>query len=122
MDRKVNPPVTVDPGSRPRRWSLLLAATAIAAPVAAAPTPSALALDGTNHSSRVEQPRSHHLRQHRAGVRKVHVSRAFFGIHDGSTRAYGRVRFGSLRLWDAGVTWRDVGTRGSLGEPPRPAR
>jgi hypothetical protein len=108
MDRKVNPPVTLAPGSRPRRWSLLLAAIAIAAPVAAAPTPSALALDGTNHSSRGEQERSHHQRHPRAGVRKVHVSRAFFGIHDGSTRAYGRVRFGSLRLWDAGVTWQDV--------------
>jgi hypothetical protein len=40
----------------------------------------------------------------------VRVPRAFFGLHDASQQAYGRVPFGSIRLWDAGVTWRDVET------------
>jgi hypothetical protein len=40
----------------------------------------------------------------------VHVSNRFFGIHDGSGLAYGRVGFGSVRLWDAHVTWSDIET------------
>jgi hypothetical protein len=40
----------------------------------------------------------------------IRVPRTFFGLHDASQQAYGRVRFGSLRLWDSGVTWRDVET------------
>ncbi|HEY3480019.1 MAG TPA: hypothetical protein VGL02_14070 [Streptomyces sp.] len=104
--------MTVTPGSRPRRWSTLLAVIALAAPVVAttATAPAALAQDGSTHAGsthagRVQQGRAHHAR-----TRKVHVSRAFFGLHDGSGRAYGHVRFGSLRLWDAGVTWQDVET------------
>lgn len=41
---------------------------------------------------------------------RVHVSPQFFGIHDGSGQAYGRVDFGSIRLWDAQVTWQDIET------------
>jgi hypothetical protein len=41
---------------------------------------------------------------------RVHVSDRFFGIHDGSGLAYGRVGFGSVRLWDAQVTWSDIET------------
>jgi hypothetical protein len=41
---------------------------------------------------------------------RVQVSPRFFGIHDGSGLAYGRVGFGSLRLWDAQVTWSDIET------------
>jgi hypothetical protein len=41
---------------------------------------------------------------------RIHVRPSFFGIHDGSTAAYGRIPFGSLRLWDAGVTWRYLET------------
>jgi hypothetical protein len=44
---------------------------------------------------------------HRASV---HVSPRFFGIHDASGLAYGRVDFGSIRLWDAHVTWADIET------------
>jgi hypothetical protein len=40
----------------------------------------------------------------------VHVTSRFFGIHDASASAYGRVDFGSLRLWDAYVTWADIET------------
>ena len=40
----------------------------------------------------------------------VHVPRAFFGLHDGSLQAYDTLTYGSLRLWDAGVTWPDVET------------
>jgi hypothetical protein len=90
---------------------MLIAVLALAAPVVATTgTPSALALEGSLHTSRVQHDRSHHGRHHHAKARRVHVSRPFFGLHDGSTRAYGRVRFGSLRLWDAGVTWEDVET------------
>ena len=38
----------------------------------------------------------------------VRAPRAFFGMHDGSLRAYDTLRYGSLRLWDAGVTWPDI--------------
>ncbi len=41
---------------------------------------------------------------------RIHVSDRFFGIHDGSGLAYGRVGFGSIRLWDAQVTWSDIET------------
>jgi hypothetical protein len=41
---------------------------------------------------------------------QVRVSDRFFGIHDGSGLAYGRVGFGSIRLWDAQVTWSDIET------------
>ena len=35
----------------------------------------------------------------------------FFGIHDAlDLESYGRLDFGSIRLWDAGVTWRDIET------------
>ena len=42
--------------------------------------------------------------------RNVHVPRTFFGIHDASGKSYGRIPFGSIRLWDAGVTWQDIET------------
>jgi hypothetical protein len=45
-----------------------------------------------------------------ARTRSVRVSDQFFGIHDGSGLAYGRVGFGSIRLWDAYVTWSDIET------------
>ncbi len=40
----------------------------------------------------------------------VRVPPAFFGMHDASQQAYGRLPFGSLRLWDAFVTWKDIET------------
>src|SRR4029079_4744700 len=45
-----------------------------------------------------------------AAASNVRVPRTFFGLHDKSMQVYSRVPFGSLRLWDAGVTWRDVET------------
>jgi polysaccharide biosynthesis protein PslG len=42
-----------------------------------------------------------------AGIR---VSPSFFGLHDGSMAAYDTLSFGSIRLWDAGVEWRQVET------------
>jgi hypothetical protein len=41
---------------------------------------------------------------------RIHVSPDFFGIHDGSGLAYDHLSFGSLRLWDAGVAWKDIET------------
>lgn len=43
-----------------------------------------------------------------ADADSVHVPRAYFGVHDASTLAYGRLPVGSVRLWDAGVAWDDV--------------
>ena len=40
----------------------------------------------------------------------VRVPRAFFGLHDKSMQVYSHVPFGSLRLWDANVTWREIET------------
>ena len=54
----------------------------------------------------------------------VRPPRAFFGLHDGSMLAYDSLDYGSLRLWDAGVTWprhRDVARRLRL-EPARRLR
>ena len=66
---------------------------------------AALLVSVTSASSAVGDVTSHPTdvvyRQHR-----VHVPRSFFGLHDGSMAAYGRIPFGSLRLWDAGVSWR----------------
>ena len=33
------------------------------------------------------------------------LPRAFFGLHDKSMQVYSHLPFGSLRLWDAKVTW-----------------
>ena len=38
------------------------------------------------------------------------VQPAFFGMHDASGLGYHHVAFGSLRIWDAGATWRDLET------------
>jgi hypothetical protein len=45
--------------------------------------------------------------RHPTGIR---VPRVFFGLHDGSLASYGHLTVGSVRLWDAGVSWRDVET------------
>jgi len=43
-----------------------------------------------------------------AGAREVRVRHALFGVHDGSLSSFSRVHEGSIRLWDAGVQWRDI--------------
>ena len=68
----------------------------------AAPAPADVATSGSDVT------RTTQVRHHRADV--VRVPRTFFGIHDGSQQAYGRIPFGSIRLWDAQVTWRQVET------------
>jgi polysaccharide biosynthesis protein PslG len=40
----------------------------------------------------------------------IRVGPRFFGLHDSSQLAYGRVAFGSLRIWDAGATWSQIET------------
>ncbi len=40
----------------------------------------------------------------------VHVPRAYFGLHDSSREAYQHLDVGSLRLWDAGVSWSQIET------------
>ena len=38
------------------------------------------------------------------------VDGRFFGVHDSSLSSIANGTAGSLRLWDAGVTWRDIET------------
>ncbi len=45
-----------------------------------------------------------------ASAGSLRVPRQFFGLHDKSMQAYAGVPFGALRLWDSGVTWRDIET------------
>lgn len=44
---------------------------------------------------------------HHRGIR---VPRGYFGLHDYSQDAYHHLRFGSLRIWDAHATWKDIET------------
>jgi hypothetical protein len=82
-----------EPGSRLRRRLTLVAAAATAV--------STLVPLATGPASAAGRTRHHH---------GISVGPAFFGLHDGSSQAYGRVAFGSTRLWDAGVQWRQVET------------
>jgi polysaccharide biosynthesis protein PslG len=93
--------------ARARRWwASLAAATLLTGLLATTAGPAAVA-----HESRTTSHDSAHRATHRADHhRGIRVRRAFFGLHDGSGQAYGRLPFGSLRLWDAGVTWKDVET------------
>jgi len=40
----------------------------------------------------------------------VKVSKAFFGMHDSASDTWPRTTVGALRLWDAGVSWRQIET------------
>jgi hypothetical protein len=43
-----------------------------------------------------------------ANGQNVRVRHSFFGMHDGSTSSLTSLDDGSIRLWDAGVQWRDI--------------
>ena len=83
-----------------------------------APRPSrrllalAVVLVVTAFGSLASTPAGRAATSHRASVDRVriHVPKVFFGMHDSSLQAYGRISFGSVRLWDAGVSWKDVET------------
>ena len=45
-----------------------------------------------------------------ASARRVTVDRRFFGVHDADLTSWPQVPVGSVRLWDAGVTWREIET------------
>ncbi|MDX6357709.1 MAG: polysaccharide biosynthesis protein PslG, partial [Nocardioidaceae bacterium] len=84
-------------GTRIRALAALAAAATLV--TLAAPAPAAvvhLASAGERRASTTTQV--------------VRVPSAYFGIHDGSLQSYGRASFGSIRLWDVGVTWRDIET------------
>jgi hypothetical protein len=82
--------------SAPIRLLTTLVVTAALA-LLAAPAPAAV-------SSPTLASRASHVTQ------TIRVAPDFFGIHDGSQQSYGRIQFGSVRLWDAGVTWRNIET------------
>ena len=45
-------------------------------------------------------------------VAATHRVRApMFGVHDGSPATWPKARVGAIRLWDSGVTWREIETR-----------
>ena len=46
---------------------------------------------------------------HGAGT-SIHVPRVYFGLHDRSLESYQHLDVGSIRLWDARVTWREIET------------
>jgi hypothetical protein len=46
---------------------------------------------------------------HSEGV-SIHVPRVYFGLHDRSLESYQHLDVGSIRLWDARVTWREIET------------
>jgi hypothetical protein len=69
--------------------------------VVAAPAEAGAAARTTHHHA------THHRAAHHHGSSRQ-VPRSFFGIHDASQHAYGRIPFGAIRLWDAGVTWQDI--------------
>jgi hypothetical protein len=45
-----------------------------------------------------------------AQANNVRITHDLFGMHDGSLESFGRLHEGTLRLWDAGVQWRQVET------------
>jgi polysaccharide biosynthesis protein PslG len=40
----------------------------------------------------------------------IAVSKYFFGMHDSQPTSWPKAKIGALRLWDAGVSWRDIET------------
>jgi hypothetical protein len=67
----------------------------------ALPMPTVAATGAHTAHARAHQQARHHA---------FRVPRTFFGLHDGSGQAYQHLDFGSLRLWDAGVTWSQLET------------
>jgi hypothetical protein len=45
-----------------------------------------------------------------AGAKSYTVDKRFFGVHDNDPTSWPAVSPGSVRLWDAGVTWREIET------------
>jgi hypothetical protein len=97
---------------------LLVAGALVAAVLGTAPAHAATSgrtgtHDRAGHRTHHQRHHRHHLQQrHHRHQRPevIHVPRAFFGIHDQTEQAYGHVPFGSLRLWDAQVSWSDIET------------
>jgi hypothetical protein len=83
--------------TRARALTTLVVAGVLAS--LAAPAPAATSHTAPSAHARATSPSP-----------SVRVPREFFGMHDASQQAYGRMPFGSLRLWDAFVTWKDIET------------
>jgi hypothetical protein len=58
---------------------------------------------------------AHAAPEQRAPVKKVKVDPRLFGVHDASLNSLSRAGTGSIRLWDAGVTWPDLKPRATGG-------
>jgi polysaccharide biosynthesis protein PslG len=106
--------------------SRLLVACALTAAVAAAGSygPSASnasvtrPVDGVDHGAAVvratsdiatsERATSEKATSARAKVRKVKIDPRLFGLHDSFFNSLDRKGTGAIRLWDAGVQWKDI--------------
>ncbi len=86
----------VSSSSRPRaaRLGLLLASALVASLVLVSSHQSASALNPTDRSAKAPI--------------KVKVDPRLFGLHDSNLNSLKRRGTGSIRLWDAGVTWADL--------------
>jgi len=86
------------PLARPYRALVALVALAALAALCSLTAPTSARAAGPGRPQRTAQAGS------------IRVPPAFFGLHDGSMAAYDSLSFGSIRLWDAGVEWRQVET------------
>jgi hypothetical protein len=95
--------------------SRLLVASALTAAVVAAGSygPSASNASVTRPTDRVDQgAATAHLTSDEAAskakVKKVKVDPRLFGVHDSSGNSLDRKGTGTIRLWDAGVEWKNI--------------
>jgi polysaccharide biosynthesis protein PslG len=95
LNRRTDMRVSPTRGARATR---LLAASALAAAAVLAAHPSAVA----------QRPATGASTSQRATVIKVKVDPRMFGVHDFYWNSLHRAGTGSIRLWDAGVQWRDL--------------
>jgi hypothetical protein len=106
--------VALPPGIRSIAFAAVGACVAGLLTGVVTPTSAIAGTASTQHRLHSRVPSRVHSRLHGPDTvyrhHSVHVPRTFFGLHDGSEQAYGHLPFGSLRLWDAGVTWADVET------------
>lgn len=69
----------------------------------------------TQHGAAVNKAAANTGAANKAAVKKVRVDPRLFGVHDASLNSLSRHGTGSIRLWDAGVTWKDLQPRARGG-------
>ena len=89
-----------NPRTRVLVASTVTAAMAVLA-ASTAPTASATLPVLSSHATAVSKA-------HHKPVKKVKVDPRLFGVHDYWANSLGRAGTGAIRLWDAGVQWKDI--------------